>query len=108
MGDVQYITSDLACPICKYNLRGLPIDHACPECGLKIDRHVSFDDPHGKKRDRLIEEFDSMMEEREKLERAAQEAAAFNDRQARLIARWEQLSDRFERLMDAVEQKMSR
>jgi len=27
------INSDLACRSCGYNLRGLPFDHQCPECG---------------------------------------------------------------------------
>lgn len=26
-----------ACPRCNYDLRGLPADHQCPECGLKYD-----------------------------------------------------------------------
>jgi len=26
------------CPRCQYNLRGLPVAHACPECGLQFDR----------------------------------------------------------------------
>lgn len=25
------------CPECNYDLRGLPADHTCPECGLKYD-----------------------------------------------------------------------
>lgn len=25
------------CPRCGYSLRGLPADHACPECGLRYD-----------------------------------------------------------------------
>lgn len=27
-----------ACPRCDYALRGLPVDHACPECGFAVDR----------------------------------------------------------------------
>jgi hypothetical protein len=27
-----------ACPRCTYSLRGLPVDHYCPECGLRFDR----------------------------------------------------------------------
>ena len=26
-----------SCPRCDYSLRGLPADHACPECGLRYD-----------------------------------------------------------------------
>ena len=26
------------CPRCRYRLRGLPVRHACPECGLEVDR----------------------------------------------------------------------
>ena len=25
------------CPRCDYSLRGLDRDHACPECGLRLD-----------------------------------------------------------------------
>ena len=25
------------CPVCRYDLRGLPAEHRCPECGLGID-----------------------------------------------------------------------
>lgn len=25
------------CPRCQYSLRGLPVNHACPECGLRFD-----------------------------------------------------------------------
>lgn len=26
-----------SCPRCSYSLQGLPVDHACPECGLRYD-----------------------------------------------------------------------
>jgi predicted RNA-binding Zn-ribbon protein involved in translation (DUF1610 family) len=26
------------CPFCDYTLRGLPVEHRCPECGEEIDR----------------------------------------------------------------------
>ena len=26
------------CPFCKYQLRGLPVKHRCPECGQEFDR----------------------------------------------------------------------
>ncbi len=26
------------CPFCDYSLRGLPVEHRCPECGQEIDR----------------------------------------------------------------------
>jgi hypothetical protein len=106
MGDVAYITTDVPCPVCRYNLRGLPTDRACPECGLKIDRHVTFADPHREKRDKFIDEFDAMMEEREKLERAAADAVALNLRQERAIERWERLAGRLEQVLDLAEEKL--
>lgn len=27
-----------ACPLCGYALRGLPVEHRCPECGFAVDR----------------------------------------------------------------------
>src|SRR4051812_27995838 len=32
---------DIPCINCRYNLRGIPIDHPCPECGIKILRSVT-------------------------------------------------------------------
>src|SRR5258706_6479580 len=32
------LTRDLPCIYCSYNLRALPIDQACPECGRPISR----------------------------------------------------------------------
>src|SRR5262245_51192294 len=26
------------CPICDYSLRGLPVEHRCPECGVEFNR----------------------------------------------------------------------
>lgn len=26
------------CPVCAYSLEGLPVEHRCPECGLRFDR----------------------------------------------------------------------
>src|SRR5687768_9068247 len=36
------IDFDLFCAVCRYNLRGLGPDHACPECGtpLQFEAHV--------------------------------------------------------------------
>ncbi len=35
------------CPICKYNLTGLPDQHHCPECGYDYDRDSHFVDHSG-------------------------------------------------------------
>src|SRR5215510_2311132 len=29
------------CPECTYDLRGLPLNHACPECGFAYDEHTA-------------------------------------------------------------------
>jgi len=41
--DPLYVSTDIPCPQCKYNLRGLPMGRTvrCPECGVVIDT-VSF------------------------------------------------------------------
>lgn len=33
MADQQFISFDLRCERCEYNLRGLPVGNKCPECG---------------------------------------------------------------------------
>ena len=39
------IESDRPCRICGYNLRGLPVDGICPECGTSIRPAKGADDP---------------------------------------------------------------
>ena len=42
------------CPRCDYDLQGLPIDHQCPECGLKYDlRSKLWREPQSKEAGRL-------------------------------------------------------
>jgi hypothetical protein len=106
MADMRYITVDMACPVCKYNLRGLPMDHACPECGFKILRHVSADtmpDPHRTRRDRFIEEFDALMEERQKAEDVRLLSEELTARQLKLIETWERLAERMNAVLDKLE-----
>lgn len=31
----------MPCPLCDYDLTGLPAEHTCPECGFKYDRHTT-------------------------------------------------------------------
>ena len=41
-----WVASDLECPSCRYNLRGLLRGGACPECGLAIEGAIlAADDP---------------------------------------------------------------
>jgi len=37
-----HIARDLPCIQCGYNLRGLPVDHVCPECGKPTADTVEF------------------------------------------------------------------
>ncbi len=37
----SYITTDRECTRCNYNLRGLPSNGKCPECGLTVVRYTS-------------------------------------------------------------------
>ncbi len=34
------VRSDLVCPSCRYNLRGIQQDSACPECGFAVERAI--------------------------------------------------------------------
>lgn len=38
-----------ACPICDYNLVGLPDEHTCPECGLEYDENTLVIEKHSSK-----------------------------------------------------------
>jgi len=38
-------THDVACPLCKYNLRGLVVPR-CPECGRELRLTVGLTEPH--------------------------------------------------------------
>lgn len=38
----EIITYDRHCGQCGYNLRGLPVDGVCPECGYPIPRSLTF------------------------------------------------------------------
>ena len=38
------------CPICRYSLRGLPVEHKCPECGFEYDQETSVFYPRWKPR----------------------------------------------------------
>src|SRR5262245_32112317 len=38
-----HIDVDMPCVACNYNLRGLDLDGACPECGLAIERSIHGD-----------------------------------------------------------------
>ena len=42
MIEMPTIREDHACVGCGYNLRGLPFDHRCPECGKPCAESVRF------------------------------------------------------------------
>ncbi len=42
MADAPAVTNDAFCRTCRYNLRGLTLDHRCPECGEPVTRSVQM------------------------------------------------------------------
>ncbi len=38
--DKGQVASDLVCPSCRYNLRGIQQDGACPECGFAVEKAI--------------------------------------------------------------------
>ena len=38
------LTSDVICPRCRYNLRGVQQDGACPECGIDVKKAMALCD----------------------------------------------------------------
>lgn len=97
---MAYFTTDIPCPSCGYNLRGLSLDHGCPECGLKIvSTHPVVED---KWRTRRIEsEIDENL-------RIIAEEEARRARQDALVAGWEKRGERFDRILDRVEKLLDR
>lgn len=96
---MKFINTDLPCPNCGYNLRGLQSDHPSPECGLKI--LGDLEEPGRRKVDRLDEELDEHLQEQES-------SAAREQRIESLLSSWEARGVRFDRLVDRIEQMLER
>jgi hypothetical protein len=93
-------TTDVPCPSCGYNLRGLSLGHGCPECGLKV---VSTD---------VLPE---VQLERKRLEaeiaenlRKMGEDAAHQERLVKFLLDWENRGERLDRLLDRVEKLLEK
>lgn len=96
---MKFVNTDLPCPNCGYNLRGLQSDHPCPECGLKI--LGDLEEPGRRKVDRLDEEIDEHLQEQEN-------SAAREQRINELLSSWEARGVRFDQLLDRIEQMLER
>ena len=97
---MSFFTTDVPCPSCGYNLRGLTLGRGCPECGLKVtsDELASDDKTRMHRIEAEVEENLRRIEE----ERARQEGIA-----ALLIA-WERRGERFDRLLERIERLVER
>lgn len=97
---MTFFNCDIPCLGCGYNLRGLSIGHGCPECGLKVTSK-SFP----------IAEKAGLHQIEDEIER---NLAAREDRESRrrrmddLIAEWEKRGERFDRLLDQIQQLADR
>lgn len=98
--DMPFFDSDIPCPGCGYNLRGLSLGRGCPECGLKI---VSNTPPGGERR--RAEVFDAEIEETLKQQ---EESAARQKRLDDLLTAWEQRGRRVDHVLDRLEQILRR
>src|SRR5690242_12184693 len=89
---MPFFTTDVPCPSCGYNLRGLSLGNGCPECGLKVvSNELTPDERIETKRiEAEVEENLRQMEE-EKAQR---------DQIAAFLAAWERRGERFDRLLD--------
>lgn len=97
---MSFFNFDIPCPSCGYNLRGLSLERGCPECGLKV---VSTHLPtNPRERTGKIEaEVEEHLRQQELL-------AARERRLDQLLTAWEMRGERFDRLVDQVDQRIKR
>ncbi len=96
---MAFLNIDLRCPKCRYNLRGLEIGNRCPECGLNV-----FAEP-GDAIGRGVENLDRELAEQLQLQ---EDDAARRLRLDTLINSWEERGDRFNRLLDRMEEVLKK
>jgi len=97
---MSFFTTDIPCPSCGYNLRGLSLSHGCPECGLKVVSNEMTPDERIETRrlDAEVEENLRQMEE----EKARQEQVT------NFLAAWDRRGERFDRVLDRIEKLLDR
>src|SRR5436189_5843183 len=85
---MPFFNTDVPCPSCGYNLRGLSLGHGCPECGLKVvSNEFTADERVEMKRiEAEVEENLRQMEE----EKARREQLG------EVLAAWERRGERFD------------
>ena len=93
---MPFFNHDIPCPSCGYNLRGLSLDRGCPECGLKIVAASLSPEARAK--------IQSIEDEVEENLRRQEHHAAMERRLCEFLAAWEQRGERFDRLLDALEE----
>ena len=103
MSEQKLIDFDLPCTGCGYNLRGLPRDHACPECGLRIPWFAGSANAA-----EIVEEFDQMQERLARTHERNARREKLLERHEELLDRWKRLTERVERVIDRLERELDR
>jgi len=97
---MPFFTTDVPCPSCGYNLRGLSLGNGCPECGLKVvSNELTADERIDTKRieDEVEENLRQMEEEKTKREQLTS-----------FLAAWDRRGERFDRVLDRIEKFLDR
>ena len=97
---MPFFTTDVPCPSCGYNLRGLSLRHGCPECGLKVVSAELTPDEVSRA-DRIDAEVEQHL-------RQVEDERARREQVASLLTSWERRGERFDRLLDRIEKLLDR
>lgn len=97
---MPFFTTDVPCPSCGYNLRGLSLGRGCPECGFKV---VSFElTPDEQLEVTLIDaEIDEKLRQMEEERKKREQLGSF-------FAAWDKRGERFDRLLDRIDKILDR
>jgi len=97
---MPFFTTDVPCPSCGYNLRGLSLGHGCPECGLKVVSNEPTPDERIETR-RIEAEVEDNLRQMEEEKARREQIKCF-------LAAWDHRGERFDRVLERIEKLLDR